>query len=1110
MCKTKARFLKTLIASIVLVLWFDITPAQENAQRLDEPRVLEFGKVIERELRAGQAHAYLIDLEANQFLHLIVNQEGVDVVVTVYDPNRKELLKVDSPNGSQGPEPVQFIAQLSGRFRIEVAALEQDAAGKYSVKVETLHSATEQDREQVLLAEARSLAQQVRELYRIGEYDRAITAALRALEIREKILGPSHREVGELLSDLGMLYESKHDYERAEPLYIRALDLLKRAGGEDSRDYATALNNFGGLYAALGDYGHAEPLLSKSLAIRRKILPPNDTDVAQGLNDLGGLYHEMGDYVSSESLLLQALTIYVQVYRDKPHSDLAAALNNLAFLYLDEGDPARAEPLFVRALAIVEKALPEGHTVIAIALNNLAQVYQSQQNYARAEQLYKRALEIDKKASGPDSPDVATDLNNLAVIRKNAGDLAAAQTLHLQALSIRRKILPATHPDLAQSLGNLAVLSYEQADYAQAAPLYLETLAIDEKVYGKEHPTFATDMSNFAALYEAQDNHAAAMQMRARAAEIRERNLALILTTGSENQKGLYLKKIVGETNDTVSLHVRSLPTNEEATRLALITILRRKGRELDAMTDQILALRQRANPEDRVLLEKLTAARTYLATLQISRGGQLSAKQRRQKTADLEAEIERLEAAVSRRSAEFRTISQPITIDGVWKAIPADAALVEMFSYRPFNAKAKKAERSDARRYVAYVFRSDAITPLWCDLGEAAGIDAEVARLRTALKNPQSKEVKQIARALDERVMQPIRKLLGPARRIFLSPDGALNLIPFAALVDEHGKYLVEAYSIDYLTSGRDLLRLQGQERNSSAPVVFANPLYDLAMASQLTVTNPQGGSRDNKNAVYRRSIDFASKTYGSLPGTAEEATAVASLLPPQTHVFLREQATEASLKQVKGPLVLHIATHGFFLPNQTEDLPSENKGLLGTPDTLSELSPSALPENPLLRSGLVLAGVKQGQSGEGEDGVLTALEVAGLDLWGTKLVVLSACETGLGDVRNGAGVYGLRRALVLAGSETQVMSLWKVSDAGTRDLMTNYYQRLQAGEGRAEALRQVQLMMLRGQLRSTDKSRKRETSDTGEKVHTKNYRHPYYWAAFIQSGDWRNMAGK
>jgi CHAT domain-containing protein len=181
---------------------------------------------------------------------------------------------------------------------------------------------------------------------------------------------------------------------------------------------------------------------------------------------------------------------------------------------------------------------------------------------------------------------------------------------------------------------------------------------------------------------------------------------------------------------------------------------------------------------------------------------------------------------------------------------------------------------------------------------------------------------------------------------------------------------------------------------------------------------------------------------------------------------------------------------------------------------------------ENPLLRSGLALAGVNQRQSGAGEDGVLTALEATGLDLWGTKLVVLSACETGLGEVKNGEGVYGLRRALVLAGSESQVMSLWQVSDAATRDLMAAYYKRLQAGEGRTEALRQVQLMMIKSGAPGADGRRQTAGAGTttptaasgqqrglgierGQKTLPEDRSHPFYWASFIQSGDWRSLDG-
>jgi CHAT domain-containing protein len=203
---------------------------------------------------------------------------------------------------------------------------------------------------------------------------------------------------------------------------------------------------------------------------------------------------------------------------------------------------------------------------------------------------------------------------------------------------------------------------------------------------------------------------------------------------------------------------------------------------------------------------------------------------------------------------------------------------------------------------------------------------------------------------------------------------------------------------------------------------------------------------------------------SWTALPGTAEEGRTVSQLLAG-ARVIAGRAATEAALKKVAGPRVLHIATHGFFLQAEDE-------------------SAARVPENPLLRSGLLLSGANRRESG-GEDGILTALEASGLDLGGTKLVVLSACETGLGQVRAGDGVYGLRRALVIAGAESQVMSLWKVDDKVTRDLMIEFYKRLLAGKGRSEALREAQLTVL-------------------QKPGTDN---PFYWAGFIPAGAWGPM---
>src|SRR5258708_10907584 len=225
----------------------------------------------------------------------------------------------------------------------------------------------------------------------------------------------------------------------------------------------------------------------------------------------------------------------------------------------------------------------------------------------------------------------------------------------------------------------------------------------------------------------------------------------------------------------------------------------------------------------------------------------------------------------------------------------------------------------------------------------------------------------------------------------------------------------------------------------------------------------------------------------FGPLPGVADEVRALKVLLP-QASFLTKERATKAALEQVRGPNILHIATHGFFLqdpPSETASAKTSEREKANGETRVGKWA--AWTENPLLRSGLALAGANQGRSGN-DDGVLTALEATGLDLRGTKLVVLSACDTGLGEVKSGEGVYGLRRALVLAGAESQMISLWPVSDRSTRDLMAGYYKALIGGGGRGEALRQVQLLMLQSKARS----------------------HPYYWASFIQSGEWGNLEGK
>ena len=930
-----------------------------------------------------------------------------------------------------------------------------------------------------------------------GDYARAEPLYQRGLAIREKKFGPAHPDVAASLHSLALLYEAKSDYARAEPLYQRSLAIREQAFGPGHPNVASSLINLAELYKAQGDYARAEPLYLRAIAVYEKALGAEHHTVGISLNNLADLYRVKGDYAQAQQSLERALAIFERALGPN-HPDVASALVSLAVLSEAKGDYARAEPLYQRALAIFERALGPVHPDVATALDNLAGLYTRKRDYARAAPLYQRAIAIRDKTLGPAHPRLAAALNGFGLMYWEQGDYAPSAPLLQRALAIREKALGPDHPDVAESLNNLAALYQVQGDYTRAEAFFQRAIAVNEKTLGPDHPSVAQALNNFAVLYSAAGDRPRALQFLTRGNEVRERNLALILAAGSERQKLLYLVTLSGETDVTVSLHVRSAPADRQALELALTTILRRKGRALDAMTDQIALLRRRLDPQDRALLDQLSTTQAQLSALVLNGPGKSPPAEHRAAVARLEAEGERLQDAIGRRSAEFKAQAQPVTLTQVQQAIPADAALVEFFSYRPYDPRWKKrAEQFGRLRYVAYVLRR-AGEPLFVELGEAATIEAEVARLRAALANPRSTDVKQAARALDERVLRPVRQLLGDTRHIFLSPDGALNLVPFAAFVDEQGRYLVESYTFTYLTSGRDLLRLQLSGESKQPPLVLADPLFDI----QQTASNPP--ARGAAKASGQRSAEMEQIKFSALPGTAGEAKALGAIL--NVAPLTQARATEATLKQSSAPRILHVATHGFFLPDQPQEMLHNTRGLALGDEAARQAA--ARIENPLLRSGLALAGANTRQSGGGEDGILTALEVATLNLWGTKLVVLSACETGIGDIKTGEGVYGLRRALVLAGAESQVVSLWKVSDAATRDLMVEYYRRLQAGEGRTAALRQVQLVMIKSKPPGAAGGAQRGLSGNVTRQ-AEDRSHPFYWASFIQSGAWQSMAG-
>ncbi|HKQ91647.1 MAG TPA: CHAT domain-containing tetratricopeptide repeat protein [Blastocatellia bacterium] len=924
-------------------------------------------------------------------------------------------------------------------------------------------------------------------LYRsLGDYAKAEQLQQRALAIREKSLGPEHPDVAASLHNLANLYGSLGDYAKAEPLYQRGTAILQKSFGQEHPDVARSLNNLANIHMSLGDYAKAEPLQQSSLAILEKSLGPEHLDVTRSLNGLAILYRSMGDYAKAEPLYQRALAIREKALGPE-HPDVAASLHNLANLHMNLGDYAKAEPLHQRALAILEKSLGPEHPDVAASLNNIANLYLDLGDYAKAELFHQRALAIWEKSLGQEHRNVAGSFHNIANIHMILGDYAKAELFYLRALAILEKSLGPEHPDVARTLNSLATIYTSMGDYAKAEPLHQRALAIREKSLGPEHPDVAIPLDGLARLHMAKNEIAQAVAFQSRAIDVIERNLMINLAIGSERQKLAYLATISGQTDRTLSLHLLYAPGDPATRSLAATLILQRKGRALDASSESLNALRIRFNQEDRAALDKLTDARSQIARLILDGPRRMNAERYRDRVKTLEEQAEKFEAEISRRSDEFRAQSLPVTLEAVRASIPDDAALIEFASYRPFNPKAAKEDEAFGQpHYVAYVLSRRGEVQ-WKELGAAKAVDETVATLRRALRDPHRKDVKNLARAVDRKVFQPLRPLLGGLTRLLISPEGALNLIPFAALVDEQGRYVVERYSISYLSSGRDLLRLQVARKSQSGPLVIADP--DFGGRRQIDATRKlkqTKGPPENQVREESLATAFSQFYFPALPYTAGEGETIGALLPGAT-LLTKRRASKEALRQSQSPAILHIATHGFFL----EDLKSSpagerslQKSSLDASRRLKQVKKDGSRiENPLLRAGLALAGANEQK--KGGDGILTALEMSGLNLWGTKLVTLSACDTGVGEVRNGDGVHGLRRALTLAGAETQVMSLWAVSDRWTRELMVAYYRRLRQGQGRGAALRHAQLEMFKDVRR----------------------RHPYYWASFILSGEWSNL---
>lgn len=731
------------------------------------------------------------------------------------------------------------------------------------------------------------------------------------------------------------------------------------------------------------------------------------------------------------------------------------ALNTRVVQLYREGRYAEAAVIARQVIELRKRQLGENHPNYATILNMLAMLHVSMGDYAKAEPLYKQAMTIWREALGEDHPSYGASLSNLAGLYDLMGDYAKAEPLYKQAREITRKAMGEEHPSYITILNNLAGLYRAMGNYAKVEPLCEQALEIWRKALGEDHPNCAESLRNLALLWADQGKHAEAHEFLGRAASIEQDMAEQVLTFMSQRQAMKFIKSRPLSTALLLSHTAQHLPDDSGARADALNAQLRRKGAVLAAHRRFQGAILQSGDPKALKLFDELGRARSAIANLTFAGPGETPLEAYRKRLDALREQADELEGQLARKSQAYAAgrETRRAGCQEVAAALSDDAALLEFARTRMYDFKESKFLPS---HYLAFVLRAGKPEDVaLVDLDSASEIDALVAALRTAVTPNTTAEdaveagIKQAGRRLYARVFAPLLPHLGSAKLVFLSPDGSLNLLPFEILVDEQGDYLIDEYDFNYLATGRDVVGFGLLDAEPhTGPLLMGDPDFDLGKDKRWELLDSLGLRRAEMPASH--SARMSGFNFKPLPGARKEVEAISRMLEKQEpQLYVGPQALEEVLLAQRAPRYLHLATHGFFLEDQKMDL-DKNRGVGGLMSLSGKDSLPPLPagyEDPLIRSGLALAGanggLKSGDTGD-SDGLLTAAEILDMKLQGTELVTLSACETGLGDVQTGEGVFGLRRVITQAGAKSLVMSMWSVPDKETEELMRRFYGNL------------------------------------------------------------------
>jgi len=872
-----------------------------------------------------------------------------------------------------------------------------------------------------------------------NKFDQAEKLLERTLKSYKSSVGEKNILYINTLSSLGSLYRATGQYNKSESTYLECKKILFETFGEKNINYADLLNNTALLYEEIGKYDIAESYLTQSLTITKDVLTDKNAQYATTLNNLASLYKTLGNYEKAEPMFKQSLSIRKEVVGEN-HPDYGASLNNLAEFYVSVNRKKEAEPLFIQASQITKKIYGEQHRDYALCLNNLANLYEETEQYNKAEQNYNQSLGILKNVLGETHAEYASTLNNLAFLYLETKKYKEAEELFKKDLEIIKKTLGINHPHYAKSLSNLGDLYEHTGKYIEAEKNYLEALKIRKEKLGEFHPDYTYTAANIARVYTATKKYAEAMSYWKIAINNYKEEIKKYFPSMSEREKENFYSTFkdrfeqfnsFATSRYTTDPEVISEMYNMQLTTKALLFNSSNKVRQriLNSNDITLIDLYKKWQTEKELLAQLYTLPKNEI-TINID---------------SLERKTNETEKELSLKSELFKstTETQNYTWQDIQKTLKPGEAAVEIIRFRKYKAdlggtyvkyKFEGKEERDSVYYVALIITTETKDNPTIVLMKN-GTDLEnryIAYYKNAIKFNVDDQF------CYANYWSQISLALGNIKKVYFSPDGIYNNINLLSILNPATKqFIIDEVEIYNVTNTKDLLTIKPVSGISKKVFLMGDPDFNGI--------NTSGALRSGK--------------LNQLPGSGAEVQKIDAILKNNnwaSSLYTGNNSTEDILKSVKDARIIHIATHGFF-----------EKDGDGTGKST---------DNPLMKSGLYLS---TGNKNSKEDGILRAYEAMNLNLDNTELVVLSACETGLGEQKNGEGVYGLQRAFRVAGARSIIISLWKVDDIATQKLMSMFYEEW---------------------LKIPDK---RKAFTVAQNKLRKEYKDPMYWGAFIIVGE-------